>query len=193
MEMDKNNPNLKVTDTNTSDSEKPELRFGFKDDPYELNAKDILDLVHQEIHCEHSLISHRMTWYVTSQSFLMASFTIAAVNSVTPNAHTRLFWLAIFIPILGILSSGIVLVSLYAAIASMHKLKLKENEILEGMDSYIPFSKIRGDISKSYDFNLFDYIKSFRTIHVRGMLPPMLFPSLFILSWIFLLIGVLIP
>ncbi len=189
--MDGSEHNPKATGTKTPESKT--LPLDLQKNPYELNAKDILHLVHQEIHYEHSLISHRMTWYVTSQSFLMASFTIAASNSGTLKAHTRLFWLAIFIPILGILTSIIVLVSLYAAIASMHKLKLKENQILEGLDEYIPFKEIRGNIPKPDVFSLSNYLKSFETIHVRGMLPPMLFPGLFILSWILLFIGVLIP
>jgi hypothetical protein len=159
---------------NKAPHKKPALRFGFKDDPYELNAKDILDLVHQEIHCEHSLISHRMTWYVTSQSFLMASFTIAASNSGNCTATTTsLLWLTKFIPVLGGLTSMVTAVSLYAAIASMHQLKDKENEILKGLDEYIPFAKIRGNAD------------SFNSIHFWGMLPPKLFPIVFLFTWIY--------
>lgn len=40
------------------------------------DAKHLIEIVHREIHYEHGLISNRMSWYVTSQSFLMAAFAV---------------------------------------------------------------------------------------------------------------------
>ena len=37
----------------------------------------VLETMRAEIQAEHTLISHRMGWYVTAQSFLMGAYAIA--------------------------------------------------------------------------------------------------------------------
>ena len=92
-----------------------EIQKYWKD--YQMNSKEIYELIDQEIHREHNLISNRMTWYVTSQSFLMAAF---AVSGGQGNSVSCSFKLSL--PILGISISIIILASLIAALTAMQKL-----------------------------------------------------------------------
>ncbi len=45
-----------------------------------MNSKEIFEIVHREIQHEHNLISSRMSWYVTSQSFLMAAMSYSTAS-----------------------------------------------------------------------------------------------------------------
>lgn len=38
---------------------------------------ELLQTMRSEIQAEHTLLSHRMSWYATSQSFLMSAYAIA--------------------------------------------------------------------------------------------------------------------
>jgi hypothetical protein len=65
-----------------------------------LKSKELYELIDQEVHREHNLISNRMTWYVTSQSFLMAAFAVSG------SSNHKFEWLSKpFLPVLGILTS----------------------------------------------------------------------------------------
>jgi hypothetical protein len=67
---------------------------------YGKNEMDIFLILQSEIQSEHNLIANRMTWYVTSQSFLMAAFAISGGKDYSFK------WLANhFIPCLGLATS----------------------------------------------------------------------------------------
>jgi hypothetical protein len=128
------------------------------------------EFIHSEIQFEHQLISNRMTWYVTSQSFLMTAF---AVSGGTGN---RFQWLSKwFLPGLGILISSVILFSLLAAFRSMERLRGEEQRLVES-----------DEVFKSLRFwNDKDQEK----MHSSGLLPPKVLPALFIGSWIILWIS----
>lgn len=137
-----------------------------------LNSKELYELIDQEVHREHNLISNRMTWYVTSQSFLMAAFAVSGSQN-----HSFKWLSKPFLPVLGILTSLITLRSLIAALVAMDKLKKDKKDIL----------------IKSTDLQK---IKSFKErfmesdadwIHVLGMTPPVLIPMIFLFSWFVIL------
>jgi hypothetical protein len=75
------------------------------------------DTIHEEIHREHSLLSSRMNWYVTSQSFLFAAFAVAGDNNYT------LRWMSRFIPAIGITITALIMVSILAGLLAMSHLR----------------------------------------------------------------------
>jgi hypothetical protein len=132
---------------------------------YIVLPKDAFEVVHREIHYEHSLISSRMTWYVTSQSFLMTAFAVAGSQG-----H-RFAWLAQwFIPVLGLATSTIIAPSVWAAIGAMQQLRGESTKLLNetGLNR-IPFGRIH---------------EQNKWFHSLGMLPAKIIPALFAVSWI---------
>ena len=139
---------------------------------YEMNSKEIYELIDQRIYREHNLISNRMTWYVTSQSFLMAAF---AVSGGQGNSVSRLFKL--ILPILGMLISLIILASIIAAWKAMQKLGNYRREILKA-DGYL--QRIEPFKSRFMD-------GKYSWINYLGVSPPILMPLLFLIAWILIL------
>jgi len=125
------------------------------------DAQRLIEIVHREIHYEHGLISNRMSWYVTSQSFLMAAFAVVG-------GYMHSFpWLAKwFIPPLGMLISVVTLVSIGAAIRVMSELRNEEKCLRNKHDPRSPFKLLR------------------KHTHVMGLLPPVSVPLLFLIAWL---------
>lgn len=76
------------------------------------------DKVHDEIHREHSLLSNRMNWYVTSQSFLVGAFAMGGEANYTFRWMSR--W---FIPSVGILITVATMLSMFAGVRAMIHLR----------------------------------------------------------------------
>lgn len=155
--------------TETKDSsQNSEIEGGAKEDdvlcnrePSVEDAKCLIEIVHREIHYEHGLISNRMGWYVTSQSFLMAAFAV-----VGGDLHNFLWLAKWFIPPLGIFISIVTLVSISAAVMVMSRLRNEEKCLIEKHDPQSPFRLLR------------------KHTHGMGLLPPVSIPSLFLIAWI---------
>ncbi|MDB9410374.1 hypothetical protein PN434_17965 [Microcystis aeruginosa CS-558/01A06] len=146
---------------------KQENRWKWWNDEENLKSIEYYGLIDQEIHREHNLIANRMNWYVTSQSFLMAAFAISGNNNY------RLGFLSISLPILGIVTSFIIGVSLYAAIAAMALLKTEKKRILK-QDKYL------GNIS-TFKARFVDNEHTW--IHRWGIFPARSIPVLFFIFW----------
>jgi hypothetical protein len=147
---------------------------------YRMNSKDIFEIARKEIQFEHNQIATRMSWYVASQSFLMAAFTIS--GNPTNNYH----WLAILIPTLGSLTSIIIGLSLVAAIAAMkhwreylRKIVMDDKNLLE----------LQGLLGVSIRISQKDRPKWDKApwIHPVGLLTPRVTPWIFLSAWIFIL------
>jgi hypothetical protein len=151
-----------------------------------INSRELFEMVDREIHYEHNLISHRMTWYVTSQSFLMAAFAVSG------GYNHRFVWLAKpLIPILGVVTSLIIWFSLIAAIEAMRRLKVYKNEIFR-QDNYLqnlnPFNlRFRKEKEKE---NWFKFMIRVGWIHYIGLSPPVVIPLIFLIAWIIALVQV---
>jgi hypothetical protein len=86
---------------------------------------NILENFRNEIQTEHTLISHRMSWYVTSQSFLVAAYAISFNQG-----HEGFHFFSLALPILGgILSIGAGL-SIFSAI-------WVQNDVINEQTKYI--------------------------------------------------------
>jgi len=85
-----------------------------------------LDIYMNEFHREHNLINNRMTWYVTSQSFLAIAVASAG------QAGNTLRWLVSAIPVVGLLISVFTYMSILAALSVQETLKKKKDELIDG-------------------------------------------------------------
>lgn len=143
-----------------------------------MNLKEIFEIVHREIQHEHNLISNRMSWYVTSQSFLMAAFAVSG------GANHSFQWLARpFLPILGIVTSLISWLSLIAAVAAMNKVGTYRKKILDQdneLKNLTPFS----ERFKKDDENWFIFMTRVGWIHLAGLSPPVVTPLIFLIAWV---------
>ena len=140
-----------------------------------LKSKELYELIDQEVHREHNLISNRMTWYVTSQSFLMAAFAVSG------SSNHKFEWLSKpFLPVLGILTSLITFGSLLAALTAMNQLKESKKDILKKCETLQEINPFKERFME--DKHLW--------IHVLGMTPPVSIPIIFLTAWIIALVQV---
>ncbi len=75
------------------------------DESFDKTQTDVLRFCREEIRHEFSLLSVRMTWYVTCQSFLITAFAIFAAN----NFLKTFPWFNLCIAVLGITTSYLTL------------------------------------------------------------------------------------
>ena len=81
----------------------------------------------EELRFEHTLLGGRMTYYMTSQSFL---FTAAAIAR-SMNWHGFYWFSGALLPIVGIVASAVLLESIHAAYGRMDQWRLRE-KMFEG-------------------------------------------------------------
>ncbi|VTR92863.1 unnamed protein product [Gemmata massiliana] len=83
--------------------------------------------LHEELRFEHQLLGSRMTYYMTSQSFL---FTTAAIARAM-QWHGVYWFSGVLVPLVGIAASAVLLFSIYAAYGRMNDWRAKE-KLFEG-------------------------------------------------------------
>lgn len=142
---------------------------------------DILDVIRNEIHAEHNLISHRMTWYVTSQAFLMTAY---AVSWGKDHAWPIFFHLSI--PILGMLLSALAFCAVACAVWVQGDVIKIQKEALDGMKERF---KQPGDEDETRRIKEYAQIigkdrRSGFITHWLAMAPPLIIPILFFVTWL---------
>jgi hypothetical protein len=95
-----------------------------------LTPLEYYNLVRERIEHEDSLIVQRLTWLVGSQSFLFTAYAIVANGLMTQATQPaslhfagQLQLLFQLIPVVAILTSVFIYVSILAAVATMHRLR----------------------------------------------------------------------
>ena len=144
-----------------------------------MNDFNVLDTIRNEIQAEHALISHRMTWLVTSQSFLMTAFAISGGvgNQLFPFLN---FW----IPLVGIMLSALAFLGIAAAIWVQGDLIATQTETIKSVREQLrddPTAVARLD---SYAKTTASGRKTGNNFHWLAILPPLLIPIIFFVVWI---------
>jgi hypothetical protein len=125
------------------------------------------------IHKEYTLVSDRMSWMVTSESFIFTAFIVAVVNY---KSELLLKFLArcflILMPILGIFLAAIVTFAINAAHSAANRLKDDRDELEEKLPAML---RIKPISSKDPENN-------------AGNLPPTYVPFVIIGIWTILLL-----
>ena len=125
--------------------------------------------IRSEIQAEHSLISNRLNWYVTAQSFLIIAFAIAEATGFT--------WFRWFprllLPFLGLPCSLLIFPSIAAACSTIELWHEKQDD----------FFKNHGEFKNAFR------LERKPLSHPVSLLFPKLIPILFGLFWLIVLIA----
>jgi hypothetical protein len=140
------------------------------------DVRMVLEAYGREIQAEHTLLSHRMTWYVTSQSFLFSAYAVSGSHG---NAWGSVFMIGI--PVLGILLSELARRSIWAAIEAQYDL-IRNQKALLGTPGLELSAKERA-VLKLLAKTTCEGRESKYSFHDAAMLPPLLIPILLMLSW----------
>ncbi|MDB5312867.1 MAG: Circadian clock protein KaiC [Gemmataceae bacterium] len=101
--------------------------MGDEDDVCGKSLPEGYTYLRQELRFEHTLLGSRMTYYMTSQSFL---FTAAAIARATQ--WHGVYWISgVMLPLVGMAASGVLLFSIHAAYGRMDQWRAKE-KLFEG-------------------------------------------------------------
>lgn len=142
---------------------------------------NVLDTIRSEIQAEHTLVSHRLTWYVTSQSFLMTAYAV----SWNHEHELRVFFKYV-IPSVGVLLSILVWIGVHYALVVQRDVIDLQKEVLARMRNSLQDSKDESEKERIQEYTKITgegrptKMKS----HKRATLPPRLIPVLFFLTWI---------
>ncbi len=120
--------------------------------------------IREEIRSEHALIANRLTWYVTSQSFLVSAFAISCGSGFTWH-----HWFpTLLLPLIALTTSVTIYPSILGALKTIHLWREKQSE----------FFALHPDISAAFDLKRPKWIVS------QAMLFPAVVPLLFAAFWI---------
>lgn len=76
--------------------------------------------VRQQVEHEDNLLNHRLTWLMTSQSFL---FAVYAIQYAAPTGGPAAYLFQV-IPVVGIVCAGLIYLSVVAAVGALENLRL---------------------------------------------------------------------
>lgn len=125
--------------------------------------------IHEEIRSEYSLIANRLSWYVTSQSFLVTAFAISRGSG-----FTWFHWFStILLPAIGILASVLIYPSIVGACETIKLWHMKQDAFY--------------DRHKGFK-DAFE-LKRAAWIIPQGVVFPKLMPVLFGLFWLVVLVA----
>src|SRR5437588_11908271 len=83
--------------------------------------------IREEIRAEHALVANRLTWYVTSQSFLVTAFAISRGNG-----FAWFHWFStLLLPLVGFVSSALIFPSILGACSTIKLWHDKQRTLFE--------------------------------------------------------------
>jgi hypothetical protein len=139
------------------------------------NFLDYYRIIRGQIEHEDNLVGSRISWFVTSQSFLFSAYAIIATGfqvvtdkSILDAKHVLL----VVIPSIAITTSILILLAIFSGIQAMSALRSQYGKLRGVFNDATPLPPIHGD----------------RSTRVTGMAAPVLLPPLFMAVWIFLLV-----
>jgi len=130
----------------------------------DLSPQSEYQQIREEIRAEHVLISNRLTWYVTSQSFLVSAFAISCGSG-----FTWFKWFpAVLLPMIGLTASCLIFPSIVGASQTIRLWHQKQRE----------FFAREPEFSKAFLLERKSHIDS------RGLWFPRFMPLLFGSFWL---------
>jgi hypothetical protein len=138
------------------------------------NFLDYYRILRGQIEHEDNLVGSRISWFVTSQSFLFSAYAIIATGIQPTASQTALdakHVLLVVIPGLAIAASVLILMSIFSGFTAMKALRKRYTRVAP-QDADLLLPPIQGD----------------RLNRLAGMAAPALLPPLFMAVWIFLLV-----
>ncbi|MGE5445145.1 MAG: hypothetical protein ACM3SR_11185 [Ignavibacteriales bacterium] len=124
-------------------------------------------MIRDEIRSEFGLIANRLSWYVTSQSFLVTAFAIS--RGIGFNWYS--WFSTVLLPALGLISSALIFPSIVGASKTINLWHQRYKRFLEQNPKF----------QQAFELNRPSWI------HTLSLLFPTLIPPLFGLFWIVIL------
>ena len=143
-----------------------------------MTEESILDSFNREVQAEHALISHRMSWYAGSQSFLFTAFAIAGGTN-----DWKWFFL-LGMPALGITLSELARRSIWAAISVQSDLLAAQKSLIEKMETDRKDKEEELRILREYKKTTCCGRPSKYKYHDRAMWAPKIIPLVFMVTWL---------
>jgi flagellar biosynthesis protein FlhB len=134
-------------------------------------------IVRGQIEHEDNLMGTRLNWFITSQSFFFSAYAIdvTSIFSAAPPAGSDVLdtrqLLRLLIPVVSIIASGVILLTIAAGVMAMHNLRsLFQRHVASANLHELP------------------PVQGFRRTWAMGLAAPLLLPIVFLIVWTFLLL-----
>jgi hypothetical protein len=142
-----------------------------------LSVTDYYRVIRDQVEHEDNLMGQRLNWFITSQSFFFSAYAIDVTSLFASPplgnsdlADTRQL-LRILIPLVAIIASGVILLTIAAGVLAMHNLRGLFHHHVETADVF--------DLPP---------VQGFRRTWAMGLAAPLLLPVVFLVVWTFLLL-----
>lgn len=137
------------------------------------SALEHYKIIRAQIEHEDNLINQRLSWFVTSQSFLFTAYALllnAPVQVRLPEISRQQNLLFLIIPLVAICTGLLIYTTIAAAMLAMHHLRVPVREHASRVGSH--------DLPP---------VEGYRQTHALGHAAPLLMPLVFIVVWCILL------
>jgi hypothetical protein len=132
---------------------------------------DRFNLVRSQIQQEDNLITQRLNWFLTSQSFLFTAYAIIATGPKITFANPRLHMLLMqVVPLLAIVVGVLILLAIVAGAIALEQLRR----------GFVPYEAAARAVN-------LPPVQGHRSTRVLGMIAPILLPITFVVIWAVLL------
>jgi hypothetical protein len=145
--------------------------------PDHIALPDFYRIIRGQIEHEDNLMGTRLNWFITSQSFFFSAYAIDVTSlfaapppSGSEMEDTRQL-LRILIPLVAIIASAVILLTISAGVLAMHNLRKLFQQHVRGAEQS----------------HLLPPVQGFRRTWAMGLAAPLLLPIVFLLVWGFLL------
>jgi hypothetical protein len=125
---------------------------------------------------EQNLLNNRLTWNLTIQGFLFATYGLSSQKQLSPAAVVHLTYLVEFIPWIGLVSSAALLLSVVGAMLVLLELNEKWKK-LENDNEY------KNECNKDWRHLPNPAGAGVSPAFWLGLLPPLAIPTLSLISW----------
>ena len=151
-----------------------------------LNIGDALKAVRDDIQAENTLISSRMTWYVTSQAFLLTAYA----TSWNANFGWPYFF-HVILPLAAVAISAVIFASIFAATWAQDVYLREQTELVDAVKNRFELSQGEREALRAYEQTMIRNRRS-RTgrkigarIHALVRIGPLVLPVGFALLWLY--------
>lgn len=151
-----------------------------------LTLADALQALRQDIQAEHTLIASRITWYVTSQAFLLTAYA----TSWTAHFQWPFFFHRV-LPIAGVVLSIVIFMSVYAATWAQDVYLREQTALVERIKVELTLAAEEIDALLTYEHTMVANRRNAagraigRRIHALVRLTPLLLPIGFAVLWMY--------
>ena len=155
-------------------------------DIHSLTPADALQALRDDIHAEDTLIASRVTWYVTSQAFLLTAYATSwnAGFAWQPFFHRVL-------PLAAVVLSALILASIYGATWAQEVYLREQARLVDQIKERLELSLPESLALEAYERTMVAHRRSAAgrsigdRIHALVRVPPIVLPIGFALLWLY--------